>query len=122
MIEPTTGMAEAAWDALPVQAQQDGNVDLDDMKAVLAAALQFVHRDLTCEAALLDSCSTAALCGITPDGEKTSDGNVEAASAYAHAAHRIRTLIPGGETFRGYRPLDSQDRQTDHIEAQGDAP
>ncbi len=45
MIEPTDEMAEAGWDALPVSAQQSGEVDLDDMKTVLAAVLAIVERD-----------------------------------------------------------------------------
>lgn len=49
MIEPTVEMAEVAWDALPVQAQEDGSVDLDDMKTVLAAALALVERDYVIE-------------------------------------------------------------------------
>jgi len=50
VIEPTDKMAETAWDALPVQAQQDGNIDLDDMKVVLAAVLAIVERDVVPEA------------------------------------------------------------------------
>lgn len=45
MIEVTDEMAEAGWDALPVSAQESGDVDLDDMKAVLAAVLAIVERD-----------------------------------------------------------------------------
>lgn len=44
MIEPTDEMANAGWDALPVSAQESGDVDLDDMKAVLAAVLAIVER------------------------------------------------------------------------------
>lgn len=121
MIEPTTEMAEAAWDALPVQAQQDGNIDLDDMKTVLAVALQFVYRTLTREAALLDSNATAALCGITPDGEHTNGVNIEAASAYANAAHRILTLIPGNGPYRGYMRLEPQEQPADHLRPQDGA-
>jgi len=45
VIEPTAEMANAGWDALPVSAQESGEIDLDDMKAVLAAALAIVERD-----------------------------------------------------------------------------
>lgn len=45
MIEPTDEMAEVGWDALPVSAQHSGEIDLDDMKAVLAAVLAIVERD-----------------------------------------------------------------------------
>ena len=45
MIEPTDEMATAGWDALPVSAQESGDVDLDDMKAVLAVVLALVERD-----------------------------------------------------------------------------
>jgi hypothetical protein len=45
VIEPTDEMTEAAWDALPVSAQESGEVDLDDMKVVLAAVLAIVGRD-----------------------------------------------------------------------------
>jgi hypothetical protein len=44
VIEPTDDMANAGWDALPVSAQESGDVDLDDMKVVLAAALAIVDR------------------------------------------------------------------------------
>jgi len=46
VIEPTAEMANAGWDALPVSAQESGEIDLDDMKAVLAAVLAIVERDL----------------------------------------------------------------------------
>lgn len=45
MTEPTDEMATAGWDALPVSAQEAGDIDLDDMREVLAAALAFVERD-----------------------------------------------------------------------------
>jgi hypothetical protein len=45
VIEPTDEMANAGWDALPVTVRQSGEVDLDDMKAVLRAALAPVERD-----------------------------------------------------------------------------
>jgi hypothetical protein len=45
VIEPTDEMANAGWDALPVSAQESGEVDLDDMKDVLAAVLALVERD-----------------------------------------------------------------------------
>lgn len=45
MIEPTDEMANAGWDALPVSAQESGDIDLDDMKAVLTVALAIVERD-----------------------------------------------------------------------------
>lgn len=45
MIEPTDEMANAGWDALPVAAQEPGHIDLDDMKAVVAAVLAIIERD-----------------------------------------------------------------------------
>lgn len=45
MIEPTDEMANAGWDALPVSAQESGDIDLDDMKQVLAAVLAIVERN-----------------------------------------------------------------------------
>jgi hypothetical protein len=45
VIEPTDEMANAGWDALPVSAQESGEIDLDDMKVVLAAVLPIVERD-----------------------------------------------------------------------------
>lgn len=50
VIEPTDEMANAGWDALPVSAQEAGDIDLDDMKAVLAAVLAIVERDVVPEA------------------------------------------------------------------------
>lgn len=49
VIDPTDAMAEAGWDALPVSAQESGDVDLDDMKVVLAAVLAIVERDYRVE-------------------------------------------------------------------------
>jgi hypothetical protein len=46
VIEPNDEMANAGWDALPVSAQESGEVDLDDMRVVLAAVLAIVERDL----------------------------------------------------------------------------
>jgi hypothetical protein len=50
VIKSSDEMANAAWDALPVSAQESGEVDLDDMKEVLAVALAIVERDygITC--------------------------------------------------------------------------
>jgi hypothetical protein len=45
VIEPTDEMANAGWDALPVSAQESGEIDLDDMKTVLAAVLAVIERD-----------------------------------------------------------------------------
>lgn len=45
MIDPTAEMVIAAWDALPVSAQDAGLIDLDDMRVVLAAVLAIVERD-----------------------------------------------------------------------------
>jgi hypothetical protein len=45
VIEPTGEMKNAGWDALPVAAQESGEIDLDDMGVVLAAALAIVERD-----------------------------------------------------------------------------
>jgi len=45
VIEPTDEMANAGWDALPVSAQESGEIDLDDMKVVLAAVFAIVERD-----------------------------------------------------------------------------
>lgn len=47
----TTEMCERAWDALPVQAQEDGNVDLDDMAKVLEVALEIAEREFRAAAA-----------------------------------------------------------------------
>jgi hypothetical protein len=44
-MEPTDEMANAGWDALPVVARESGEIDLDDMKVVLAAVLAIVERD-----------------------------------------------------------------------------
>lgn len=49
MIEPTDGMANAGWDALPVTVRESGEVDLDDMKVALAAVLTIVERDYVIE-------------------------------------------------------------------------
>jgi hypothetical protein len=46
VIEPTDEMAAAAWEALPVAVQESGEVDLDDMKVALGAALAIAERDL----------------------------------------------------------------------------
>lgn len=45
MIEPTDKMIEAGWDALPVVVRESGEVDLDDMTAVVAAVLAIVEKD-----------------------------------------------------------------------------
>lgn len=45
MLEPTKEMCEAGWDELPVTVRQSGEVDLDDMKAVLTVVLDLVERD-----------------------------------------------------------------------------
>lgn len=45
MIEPTDEMAEAGWAALPVSAQESGDIDLSDMSVVLRAVLAIVERD-----------------------------------------------------------------------------
>lgn len=58
MIEVTEEMANAAWDALPVSAQESGEVDLDDMKVVLAAMLAIVERDHRVEAREPDPVAT----------------------------------------------------------------
>lgn len=54
VIEPTDEMAEAGWAALPVSAQESGGIDLDDMKAVLAAALALVEPEVLCGAVYID--------------------------------------------------------------------
>lgn len=49
VIEVTKAMCEAGWDALPVSAQETGDVDIDDMAKVIAAALAVVKRDYRTE-------------------------------------------------------------------------
>lgn len=44
MIELTDEMAGAGWESLPVSAQESGDIDLDDMKVVLAAVLAIAER------------------------------------------------------------------------------
>ena len=105
MIEPTVEMAEAAWDALPVQAQQDGNVDLDDMKTVLAAALALIERDYNVSPKLPPVEHRAA--GTGPLWNQDMD--------------LFEFDCTCGRTFAGHTGLDARDRLTDHIEIQGGA-
>lgn len=65
MIEPTDEMAEVGWAALPVSAQESGEIDLDDMKAVLAAVLAIVERDYSVGKRIPLRCGVAGFDGIT---------------------------------------------------------
>lgn len=47
--EVTDEMVEAAWNAMPVSVQEVGDIDLDDMKTILTAALALIHRDYRLE-------------------------------------------------------------------------
>jgi hypothetical protein len=105
MIELTTAMAEAAWDALPVQAQQDGNVDLDDMKTVLAAALALVERDYD----------------VTPKLPAVEHRMADDRPWWNHTMSEHNVRCACGETFAGYAAIDASDRLADHIEAHGGA-
>lgn len=76
----TAEMAEAGWAALPVSAQESGDVDLDDMAAVIAAVFILVERDYR----LFPNCTDELMPGLRcllqahARGEhegKTSTGN-----------------------------------------------
>jgi hypothetical protein len=79
VIELTDEMAEAAWNALPVSAQEAGDVDLDDMKVVLTAVLALVERDLRAAIAYriraeLVCCQIFEQTHDTPAWERASQG------------------------------------------------
>lgn len=65
MIEVTDEMAAAGWEALPVSAQESGDIDLDDMKAVLVAALAIVQRDHVVYPRIQPGCDAAGPDGLT---------------------------------------------------------
>lgn len=89
MIEVTKAMCEAGWDALPVSAQEAGDVDIDDMAEVIGAVLALVERDYQTVAICTDELIPGVRC-VLPCHDEDGDEH--------------KGLIPIGNTVRWSRP------------------